>query len=256
MNNDQDIELIDRFLHDELSPDELEEFNNRLIHDSEFKELFQFINEVKVVAKMEGRDRIRESVHELFDKETIVSVDKKTPSFPYLTYFRSHPIYAIAATFIVLVASAIILVLTMRSPQEADQALLTDQKPDSSAMAASQVDSLIQKTRFLASYSFNTITLTDAEFGFVSKNQLKAVSLILKVVFTNKYSRSYILTADTLIFLGNFDVKQVQNIYSMPRRYIADYNDTLYRIDKQDRIILPLEREMDSLLVRSILDLK
>jgi len=248
MNKDQDIELIDRFLREELSPEEIDGFNTRLENDPDFKELYQFIKDVQVVTKEEGRRRIRNTVQELFDQEDKIAASMVEK--PIISLFKQP--YAIAASLIVLVATTIVLVLTLRTPSTENLITHTEQKTDSILTAGIQIDSLIKQAQPLSFHVLNAATIAGSEFGFVANDQPKTVPLVVKILATVKQPNSYILLSDTLILVGNFDINHVGSIYNLPRRYIADYNDTLYRIDKQDRVILPLEREFDLKVIQGI----
>ena len=155
-----------------------------------------------------------------------------------------------------LVASVIILVLTLRTPSADNQLTQGEQKSDSVLMARSQADSLMRQAQTLSSHVFNAVTVTSSEFGFVLKDQPKSVPLFVKVLFNNKHLYRYLLISDTLILVGNFDINYIGDIYNLPRRYIADYNDTLYRIDKKEQVLLPLEREFDPRVIQGIQELK
>lgn len=258
MNREKDIEFIDRYISNELSVKERDEFNDRISNDPAFNDLFQFINNLQVVTKVKGREKIRESVNELFKENTVTRPTViKNPVINISSVkslfddFRRKPIYAIAASALILVISSIILVFLIYKPSNTENIIVT--REDKELMNKLKVDSLVDQAKSIQSYQLMPENIKSKEFGFVSNDSKKNVPLQIIILNDKRYSMNYILLSDTIVLLGNFNRSDIKKVFNAPRFLIMDYAEKYYRLQKTERKLLPIREETDSALIKAIL---
>jgi predicted DNA-binding protein YlxM (UPF0122 family) len=257
MEETKDIELIDRYLKNDLSSKEREYFNIRLAEDTSFNELYQFINNLRVVTKVKGREEILEKVNDLFEESSRRAEELKKSKVKIVSIksvfenFSIKPTYAIAASLLILIISSIILVIIFKKTTNTEK--ITLNKAKSEMMRISNVDSVIYLSKSLPLNAFLTKNIINKEFGFVSIESKTLSPILIKILSDKAFNSKYILCSDTLILLGNFEINNLKKIFNFPGFYVMNYSAKYYRMKKIERKILPLREESDSAIIKATL---
>lgn len=251
MDGEKDLELIDRFLNSELSLQESEDFNLRLVNDPSFKELYQFINDLRVVTKVKRREEINEAVNEVFQQPVIKSTQRSHISLLKSMFepFSQHPVYSIAATALILIISSVLIMVLVRKSSDTENIAL--QKVEQEKI--SQSDSLILCSKKLISSKFLPTHVISNDFGFVSSESGKTSVLNITIINDRKHTGKFILYSDTIILLGNYEIKNLKKVFNTPRFYFMNYSEGYYRLQKTEREILPVQEVNDSIIINALL---
>lgn len=118
MNNLSDTyELFDRFLNDEMSESEKDDFQLKLDEDDDFKKEFDHYQDIIIGIKAASEEKLKEEFREI----------DKTIADPVIRS-KSYYLYRIAAIIVVLLIGVALILLNKH--QKSDEDLLTDSPKD------------------------------------------------------------------------------------------------------------------------------
>jgi hypothetical protein len=256
MNEELDIELIDRYIRNDLTSHELSAFNVRLQNDLKFNELFQFIKNLQDVTKVKGREDIRESVKEVFNASKSKSNEKPNQIIDFAAFgnffesLRLRPVYLIAATVSLLIIATTIIVYNNNRTSTAPD--IARNNVDTTQVSQLLVQKLIAQSRQLNSNTFIVENIKNQGFGFAATESIKSSPIIIRIMNDKKYSMNYILFSDTLLLLGRHERTYIKKVSNTPNYLYMHYAEKFYRIKKVERTLLSIREEKDSVIIKAI----
>ncbi|HYG37972.1 MAG TPA: tetratricopeptide repeat protein, partial [Cytophagales bacterium] len=112
IDEEKDIEIIERYLDEKLSPQELAEFQERLASDEEFEKSFQTYRVLIEGLKNSGRNTLRQKLKKL---EASISVEESFDKKRMGISLNSIYSYSAAATILLLITFTFIFIIRYNS---------------------------------------------------------------------------------------------------------------------------------------------
>ena len=186
MINEQDIELIEKYLFGKLSEKEKTAFEQRLKNDKEFANEVDFMRDLKISSREFGREELKNKLKKIAHEHKAIEIKQNTGIRTYL---------AIAASIIVVIGIAALF-------------YWTPSKNNSNNIAGLSGDS-IEVNRIIANSAggtkyFNINTVSDG-YGYAETDSSAGNKLPVLIIHSDKYSNHYLFRDTLFLFLSSGD---------------------------------------------------
>lgn len=256
MITEKDIELIDKYLSGDLSEAGQKEIELRILQDKDFAETVEFIKNLKTAAKNVGRNELKSKIEAIFDEKRkerkkaigTGNVGKYFSVNNPFVEFNIRKVYAIAASLIVLIISAIIIVLLVQIPKSSNN--MAENKTDTINASNKHAENLLRASKKIQGKNLSPVIIKSSQFGYGGESIVKPEPILIKTINDKEFTNHYLLSTNTLILLGEFNLAKIIHLYQAPLFLVLEYSGTFYHLKRIEGEVRPLLMERDSLIIR------
>ena len=263
-SNEKDIELIDQYLQGDLSDEEIQLFEERLINDQDFVTDFNFVKDLKQGIKLNERKSLKQKLAKISSEYPLgVAAASYVGGMQDDEYFEqpaasmqgdssagaaSHLYVKIAATVAIIIGFSGLFYTVhnqlevspsqlSKSNSSSDQLEFSNQLAEKSSIHM-QLDSANQV------FQFNTEKVSSSEFGFTGEDSLQVIVIVDTNLTTAQYFFSdslYLLFAKYPAFLS------ISKTLNPPLYVVSCDTDTFVVNDSVTVSINPLKKAQANL---------
>ena len=226
MINEQDIELIEKYLFGKLSEQEKAAFEQRLKNDMELAEEVDFMRDLKISSSEFGREELKNKLKKIAHEYKAIEI-KQNPSIR--TYL------AIAASIIVVIGIAALF-------------YWTPSKNNSNNIAGLAGDS-IEVNRIIANSAggtkyFNINTVGDG-YGYAETDSSAGNKLPVLTIHSDKYNNQYLYRDTLFLFLSSGDSLHFYSFGQSNLLYFSQGKELFYFVGLKKDMKLALIKKVE-----------
>lgn len=235
MINEQDIELIEKYLFGKLSEQEKTAFEQRLKNDKEFANEVNFMSDLKISSREFGREELKNKLKKIAHEHKVIGIKQNPGIRTYL---------AIAASIIVVIGIAALF-------------YWTPSKNNSNNIAGLSGDS-IEVNRIIANSAggtkyFNIKSAGDG-YGYAETDSSAGNKLPVLIIHSDKYNNHYLYRDTLFLFLSSGDSLRFCSFSGQSNLlYFSQGKELFYFIElKKDLKLTLIKKIEDGELVNKI----
>lgn len=235
MINEQDIELIEKYLFGKCSEQEKAAFELRLKNDKEFADEVDFMRDLKISSSEFGRGGLKNKLKKIAHEHKAIEIKQKNGIMTYL---------AIAASLIVVIGIAALF-------------YWTPSKNNSNNIAGLSADS-IEVSRIIANSAgstkyFNINSVGDG-YGYAVTDSSAGNKLPVLTIHSDKYNNHYLYKDTLFLFLPSGDNLRFYSFTEQSNLlYFSQGKDLFYSVElRKDMKLTPTKKVEDTEVINKI----